>query len=123
MFIKIVLALILSGGLLCGIASAVPTVKLTKLVWDAYTDTTKVGYWLYWAMQSEPTPRVYDNTRRVDAGNPVVESLVVATVLPTAKGSMCFKATARDAAGNESDFSNEACGFFGFTAPGNLKAQ
>ena len=120
---RLILGVVLIGLLACGTVAAAPTVKFTKLVWDPYTDTTKVGYWLYWAMQSEPTPRVYDNTRRVDAGNPAIESLVVATVLPTAKGSMCFKATARDAAGNESDLSNEACGFFGFTAPGNLKAQ
>lgn len=103
---------------------ATPTPRESALTWDTYTDPDGTGYWVYWAMERETPPRVYDNTRRVQIprGAPP-EQIQVLTTLPTAKGSMCFRLTAHDAVGNESGFSNEACGWFGINGPQNLSPR
>ncbi len=95
-----------------------PTPVDRTLTWDDYTDPDGIGFFLYWAPESE-NPRQYIDTRKVDMGRPDPEKIVVKDVMP-AKASLCFKLTAYDAVGNESDWSNEDCGYFGFTAPSGL---
>jgi hypothetical protein len=94
-------------------AYAEPTPKASKLIWDNYTDPDATGFFLYWVKQSEPAPRVYSNLRRIDVLRPEPEQVVIIQVKPDALGGLCFKLTAYDAAGNESGFSNEACGYVG----------
>jgi len=116
---------ILAILLFTSMASAAPTPKATQLLWDDYTDPDGVGYYLYWAKENEQSPRLYDNTRRVDVGANTNEVIIASAISAVnIKGRMCFKLTAYDAAvpRNESDFSNEACGFFGVPNPKNLQA-
>ena len=114
---KVIAAFLFTISLLFGFsvyfAYAEPTPKASKLTWDDYTDPDGVGFFLYWAKQSESTPRVYDNTRRIDVLRPDPEQVVILQVKPDALGGVCFKLTAYDAAGNESGFSNETCGYVG----------
>jgi len=102
-------------------ALAGPTPTAKQLFWDDYTDPDGIGFNLYWAMQKEPSPRAYDDTRRIDIGRPDPEQVIILSIKPNAKSSMCFQLTAYDAAGNESDFSNEVCGFMGIEKPKNLR--
>ena len=95
-----------------------PTPVDRTLTWDTYTDPDGIGFFLYWAPEAE-NPRQYIDTRKVDLGRPDPEQIIVKDVMP-AKASLCFKLTAYDAAGKESDWSNEACGWFGLTGPGGL---
>ena len=101
-------------------AHATPTPKKSTLTWDDYTDPKGTGFFLYWS-QETPTPRTYDNSKRVDLGRPNPETVNVFTVLPTSSGSMCFKLTTYDALGRESGYSNEVCDWFGITDPLNLR--
>lgn len=82
------------------------------------------GYMLYYALETEPTPRHYSDARRVDMGKPSTGGPnftdSIKAHFPQAKGSMCFRMTAYDTLGNESDFSNEACGWQGMGNPKNL---
>ena len=98
-----------------------PTPTVTQLFWDDYTDPDGIGFNLYWAMEKESAPRVYDDTRRIDIGRPDPEQILILSAKPNAKSSMCFQLTAYDAAGNESAFSNEVCGFMGIANPKNLR--
>ena len=95
-----------------------PTPVDQTLTWDDYTDPDGIGFFLYWAPEAE-SPRQYIDTRKVDLGRPFPEQIIVKDVMP-AKASLCFKLTAYDAAGNESDWSGEACGWFGLTRPSGL---
>jgi len=105
---------------LVGSAFALPTPKASKLQWDDYTDPDATGFYLYW-VREKPEPRVYADTQKVDLGLDTDETITVIDFLSSAQGRLCFRLTAYDAAGNESDFSNEACGFFGVAPPGNLR--
>lgn len=115
MIALVVSAVFLLGG--CA-GHGSPTPVDGSLAWDTYTDPDGTGFFLYWAPEAE-NPRQYIDTRKVDLGRPFPEQIVVKDVMP-AKASLCFKLTAYDAAGNESDWSNEDCGWFGLTAPGGL---
>ena len=96
-----------------------PTPVDRTLTWDDYTDPKGTGFFFYWAPEAE-NPRQYIDTRKVDLGRPNPETIVVKDFLPDAKASLCIKLTAYDAAGNESDWSNEDCGWFGLTGPSGL---
>jgi hypothetical protein len=110
--------------LIATIASATPAFKNTKILWDDYSDPEGVGYFLYWAKANEPSPRLYDDTRRVDIGPNASETIITATLSEiSVKGRMCFKLTAYDVLKDESDFSNEACGFFGVPSPKKLQVE
>jgi hypothetical protein len=93
-----------------------------KLTWTPYIDTNGVGFFLSWARESEPAPRVYDNTRRIDLKKPAGSEIVVIDAKNDASASLCFRMTAYDAAKRESQFSNESCGWFGLSVVQNLKA-
>ena len=95
-----------------------PTPVDATLAWDSYTDPDGIGFFLYWAPEAE-NPRQYIDTRKIDLSRPFPEQIVVKDVMP-AKASLCFKLTAYDVAGNESDWSNEDSGWFGLTAPSGL---
>ncbi len=114
--------IILLGLLTAAPVWAEPTPVVTKLLWDVYTDADGVGFMLYWAMQKEPEPRVYDDTRRIDISRPNPEQIIILNVHPSAKKAMCFKLTAYNSLGNESAFSNEVCGYLGgLEVPNNLR--
>ena len=95
-----------------------PTPVDGSIAWDTYTDSDGIGFFLYWAPEAE-SPRQYIDTRKVDLGRPFPEQIIVKDFMPP-RGSLCFKLTAYDAAGNESAWSNEDCGYFGFTGPSGL---
>lgn len=122
----ICLMLVVSINLVCGLISPVfaePTPPHRKLLWDANDwtiDPDLAGYWLYYAAKSEPEPRVYNNLRRIQLTNPNVNEVFMIDVKPDASSGLCFKVTAYDTSGNESDWSNEACGWFGMKARTNL---
>jgi hypothetical protein len=105
---------------LSSIAYALPAPKASKLQWDDYTDPDATGFHLYW-VREKPEPRVYTDAQKVNLGLDVDETITIIDFLSSAQGRLCFRLTAYDAAGNESDFSNEACGFFGVGVPGNLR--
>ncbi|HWO56523.1 MAG TPA: hypothetical protein VNN55_03040 [bacterium] len=112
-------------GLLLALPAVIhaePTPRQTMFAWDAPADSTAVtGYWLYYAPEAE-SPRVYSNARRVEIPDPAVRQIAVVDFSATL-GRLCARVTARNAAGQESDFSNEACGFFGIPAPSGLRVQ
>ncbi len=98
-----------------------PTPVDTQITWDNYTDPDGAGFFMYWS--PGPAPGTYIDSQRVDIGLRDPELLTIKTEIPTAKGTICFRLTAYDAAGNESGYSNEDCGFLGLTAPSNLGVQ
>ncbi|KKK76142.1 hypothetical protein LCGC14_2866640 [marine sediment metagenome] len=118
------IALIVSAVLLLGgcAGHGSPTPVDQTLTWDNYTDPDGIGFFLYWAPEAE-SPRQYTDTRKVDLGRPFPEHIIVKDFMP-ARGSLCFKLTAYDAAGNESDWSEpDVCGFFGLSAVDNLRIE
>ncbi len=116
------LVLIIALVLIAAPAFAEPTPPNRKLLWDAYTDPSGTGFYLYWAREAE-SPRKYDNTRRIDLKKPAGNEIVVIDAKTDATASLCFQMTAYDAAGKESIFSGEVCGWFGLPAVQNLKAE
>lgn len=83
------------------------------LAWDASAGPTVTGYKVYWGT----SPSQYTNT--VDAGN----NLQV-TILGLSFGvTYYFAATAYDATGDESGFSNEISYRFAIPPPTNLRLQ
>ena len=119
------LALIVSAVLFLGgcAGHGSPTPVDQTLAWDTYTDPDGIGFFLYWAPEAE-NPRQYIDTRKIDLGRPDPEQVIVKDVLPAAKGSLCFKLTAYDAAGKESAWSEpDVCGFFGLSVVDNLRIE
>ncbi len=99
---------------------ALPTDPHRKLKWDPYTDAKGTGFFLYYAGEAD-SPREYTDQKKIDVGKPSSEEVVLIDLNPPPpNGDLCFKLTAYDAQGRESDFSNEACGFFGLTVPTGL---
>jgi len=107
-------------------AFALPTPLAQRLAWDEVVDPDVTGFMLYYD-QEVTSPRTYIDTRRVDLGliPPVAgaHEIVVISVKPDASSRLCFVVTAYDLSGNESAFSNEACGFFGLPEPENVRVQ
>lgn len=102
----------------CAATWAAPTPRDCCLAWDN-DEPEWAGIFVYFALEAEPSPRQYTDTRRVDAGL-VSTGFDIKTVLPNVKGSLCFRLTAYDDVGNESAFSEEACGWFGMGRPVNF---
>jgi hypothetical protein len=107
------------------ISNGAPTPPQDTLTWDDPDNTpgAVAGYYMYYALEQEPAPREYGDTRREDLGMPTNLSASVKSALPQAKGMMCFRLTAYDHLKNESPFSNETCGFQGMGNPKNLSAK
>jgi hypothetical protein len=103
-------------------ATAGPTSPADHISWDDPDNDPGIvsGYYLYYTLESEPVPRAYGDTRRVDMGKPSNLSGSIKTFLPQAKGMMCFQATAYDHLKNESGYSNEYCAWQGMGNPKNL---
>lgn len=110
-------------SLTAGKGWTLPTEPKRKLVWEHPGAEDLAGFRLYWAKQSEPEPRLYDDTRRVQIDNINIREIVVIDAKPDATGGLCFKLTAFDSSNNESGFSNEACGWLGLESPLNLRPQ
>lgn len=116
---------------------ATPTPPHQRLAWDQENATEQgvAGWFVYYALESVPEPREYTDVQRVDVGMlsetpqeqcpmPNPSSCRIVTFLDLSvpsQGSLCFRVTAYDGAGNESGFSNEACGFFGLPLPQNTR--
>src|SRR5574337_191831 len=103
-------------------ACATPTPVVSTLSWDTYTDSNAVGFYVYWRQNNASS--AYNNTNRVQlTGITTVQDAISAVVPVTHPSSVCFVLTAYDSAGNESAFSNEACGFIGMDAPAGLAGK
>jgi hypothetical protein len=103
-------------------ACATPTPTVNTLTWNAYTDTNGVGFYMYWRQNSAGS--VYSNTNRVQiTGTTTVQDAISAVVPIAHPSSLCFVMTAYDGVGSESSYSNEICGFVGFTAPAGLAGK
>lgn len=112
---------IIAFALLAGMSGesfAAPTPVNRTLAWD-HDGAGIAGYRIYYAKQNAPG---YSDTQRVEIPDPAVRSITVSDYV-TAKGALCFVVTAYDPTGSESGYSNEACGFFGVTAPSNARVQ
>jgi len=118
---RLTLALMLVLGL-APFAWAEPTPTNSTLSWDYTSASDTAGFYIYAAPQAE-SPRVYDDTRRFQIADPAARTAIVLDVAGPTSGGWCFQMTAYDMAGQESSFSEEACGFFGFSPPGNLTVQ
>ena len=100
---------------------AVPTTPNRIITWEhAGTEPDLAGFYLYVAPQTEVPPRAYDDTARYQIADPLARQAILIDLDPASTGGLCFKITAYNTAGNESDWSNEACGFFGLSGPFNL---
>ena len=116
------IGLVLSIMTACA-SHATPTPVVAGLAWDAYTDPSGVGFYVYWKDQGNATS-TYNNTNRTQITDRTrVGILMNAIVAATHPSSMCFVLTAYDSAGNESAYSNEACGFTGIPNPANVRKQ
>jgi hypothetical protein len=104
-------------------ACATPTPTVTGLAWDAYTDANGKGFWIYWKDKGNGALAYNDVNRTQITDVTKVSVLISAIVAATHPASMCFVLTAYDAAGNESGFSNEVCGFIGMPSVGNVRGQ
>lgn len=108
-------------------AQAEPTPVNRSMTWEHPGDARLAGFYVYVAPESE-NPRVYSNARRFQIADPAKRSAVVLDLFAQASDRICFKVTAYTAAmvgpppvaSIESDFSNEACGNFGYTKPTNV---
>lgn len=120
--LKKILSLCAALVLTAACASATPTSAVSTVNWNAYTDPSGVGFYLYW--RSDVPTSAYSNTSRIQITSITAVTEAIATAVPTPhSSSLCFVLTAYDAAGNESAYSNEACGYTGFPGPAgtNLK--
>lgn len=117
---KFFFALIILG--IAGTIYAMPSERNTRLVWSHDGDVDLAGFYVYSAPESE-NPRIYSDARRFQIPFPSSREALVLDINPGTTKSWCFKVTAYDTSGNESDFSNEACGFFGFVTPNALAVE
>ena len=123
MFIMGILrATIIVSFLLCSTTVfAVPTTPNRQIIWEhAGIEPDLAGFYLYVAPQSATPPRTYDDTARYQIADPLARQAILIDLDPASTGGLCFQMTAYDTSGNESDFSNEACGWFGMSGPFNL---
>lgn len=97
-------------------AWSMPAEKNRELIWEHPGEPDLAGFYVYAAPESE-NPRQYTDARRFQIPNAAARDAIVLDLQPAIAKRWCFKVTAYDAAGSESDFSNEDCGFFGFTPP------
>lgn len=104
----------------CRTVEATPTPVVSGLAWSAYIDTNGKGLWVYWKDKSNATA-TYTNINRTQITNIAQISVLLSVVLPTVHpADVCFVLTAYNSVGSESGYSNEVCGFTGFTAPSGL---
>ena len=115
---KVFAAVLVALGLSISTAWAGPTPVNRTVSWD-HDGAGIAGFYVYYARQATPG---YSDVNRVQVPDPALRTLAVPDIT-TAKGALCFVVTAYDAQGAESAYSNEACGFFGVTAPGNVRVQ
>jgi len=97
-----------------------PTVENEKLKWNPYTDPDAKKFSVYFSEGG--LVKTYGDTKRFVVTLPATE-LRVRDFIPNAKGTVCFVITAVDAVGNESKFSNEACGWFGLPSPAGVEVK
>lgn len=122
MILKKLLFTLCSLALTVACASATPSPAVSSLSWNAYTDTNAVGFYVYW--RADVPGSAYSNLNRLQITNTTAITEAIASVVPaTHPSSVCFVLTAYDAAGNESAYSNEACGFMGFTNPAGVAVK
>lgn len=119
---KKIVALLFLILLIPTLAFSMPSDRDSKLTWSHDGDIDLAGFWVYAAPQKE-TPRVYSDARRFKVGNPSVREVFILDITPDISKSWCFRLTAFDVDGKESAFSNEDCGYFGFTPPNALVVE
>ena len=118
-----ILFVVLSVMTACKSTEATPTPVVSSIAWDTYTDVNGKGFYVYWRDQNGANS-VYDNANRTKITDVtqvnVLISAIVAAVHPT---SMCFALTVYDGVDNESQYSNEVCGFTGIKSVSNVRKQ
>jgi len=119
---SLVLMTILLIPTIWSIAQAEPTPVAKSITWD-HSGENLDGIFIYWAMESETIPRVYDDSRKIDIQDETARSILLLTVKPDSTDSMCFKLTAYNTAMKESGFAEEVCGYFGFEALANVSIE
>lgn len=117
---KFFVAIVILG--IAGTVFAMPSSRNSRTVWSHDGDVDLAGFYVYTAPESE-NPRIYSDARRFRLPNSAVREALVLDIQPGTTKRWCFRVTAFDVAGNESDFSNEACGFFGFISPNALVVE
>ena len=116
----IMLVMVMSLATSCVTSQATPTPTVSTLAWSPYTDTNGKGFWVYWKDKSN-VAATYVNTNRTQITNIAQITEALSLVLPAVHpDNVCFVLTAYDTVGSESGYSNEVCGFTGFTAPAGL---
>jgi len=112
-----------------------PTKVDTAISVDAYTDMDAEAFLLYWCKPQGVNPCAdldFVDAKSMAVGIPTPDpitgrhNVTILAAIPTVKVRMCFRMTARDAAGNESEFStiasdSDGCGWFGMPNPKNMK--
>lgn len=120
---KILVMLCLFVLAFVGCASAMPTPTVSALAWDQYSDSNAVGFYIYWRDQNAAGSAYNDLSKFKLTGTTLITE-PFSTFLPIAHpAKLCIVMTAFDAGNNESQFSNEVCGFTGFSTLQHLKAQ
>lgn len=111
---------ILLSILWVSIAFATPATVANKITWDQYNDPDAVKLYLYYRIDDGSS--VYMDAQRLTLTVETQEVVLVDTSLEQ-RHTLCFAMTAEDAAGNESNYSNEACGFMGLPTLKNVRIE
>jgi hypothetical protein len=96
---------------------ALPTPAKSGVLWD-YDETAIAGFFIYF--RSDVAGTTYNDTNKFQIPNTAARQALIVDITPQ-RGRLCIVATAYDAAGQESTFSNEICDFFGLKGPFNLR--
>lgn len=97
--------LILLTLLIASSALAEPTPRAKTLSWDQEPTPGLAGFKVYFAPESE-SPRAYSSARVFDLADAAARQTFLIDVSPGISGTWCFRVTAYDTSGRESDFSN-----------------
>ncbi len=101
--------------LFCLLAAHPLPAQDVKLAWDPNTEADLAGYRVYWGASS----RFYTNVPPVSPVSPAP----LFTVTGLAPGTWYFAVTAFNAAGQESDYSNEVVATIGASLKGDLNGD
>lgn len=118
-----ILSVLFAMLLIASTACATPTPTTATLSWDTYTDPNATGFYIYWR-DAALASSAYTNANRFQLTNKTLTTEPMSAFLPAGHpSSLCFVLTAYSLPTVESAFSNETCGFTGFSTIQNLLAK